>query len=315
MKKQKSSFSFIDLFAGIGGIRLAFERQGGTCVFSSEWNKFAQKSYEAMHGDAPEGDITKINEKDLPDFDLLLGGFPCQAFSQAGKKQGFLDTRGTMFFEIERILKEKKPKAFLLENVKGLKSHDKGRTLSVILESLKNLGYHVKFEVLSAKDFGLPQNRPRIYLVGFLSEKSFDMFSFPAPLGLKTSLGSILEKKVDPKYTISDKLWAGHKRRLLEHAEKGNGFGYSMFNKKSPYTSTLSARYYKDGSEILIEQKDKNPRKLTPVEAGRLQGFPDDLIKKAMKAGVSDNQLYKQLGNSVAVNVIEEIAKKIVHVL
>ena len=306
---KKPNFTFIDLFAGVGGIRLPFGELGGACLLTSEWDKFAQKTYEAFHGDKPFGDIHQIKNSDVPDFDVLLGGFPCQAFSHAGKKQGFADTRGTLFFEIERILSAKKPKAFLLENVKGLKSHDKGRTFQTILDHLDKLGYHVKHQILNAKDFGLPQNRERIYLVGFLDEDKSNNFSFPVPPKTPTKLGTILEPKPDPKYTISDKLWAGHQRRKKEHGEKGNGFGYSLFDKNSPYTSTISARYYKDGSEILVEQKGKNPRKLTPIEAARLQGFPDDVVIKARLAGVSDAQLYKQFGNSVAVTVVRAIAK------
>lgn len=308
-------FTFIDLFAGIGGIRLPFEKRGGVCVLSSEWNKFAQQTYEAVHGEKPLGDITQIATKDIPSFDVLLAGFPCQPFSHAGHKKGFSDTRGTLFFEIERIIQDKKPKAFLLENVKGLKGHDKGRTLDTIMTHLKNLGYHCSFKVLNAKDFGLPQNRDRIYIVGFKSKKDFQKFSFPTPPSPPTKLGSILEHSPHSKYTLSDKLWQGHQRRKKEHLEKGNGFGYSMFNASSPYTSTISARYYKDGSEILIEQKGKNPRKLTPLEAARLQGFPDEVVLKAQKAGVSDSQLYKQFGNSVAVSVIDALAENIIKAL
>ena len=314
-KAPSPSFTFIDLFAGVGGIRLPFEQKGGKCVLSSEWNKFAQKTYEIFHGDPPQGDVTKIDVATIPSFDVLLAGFPCQPFSHAGHKKGFSDTRGTLFFDIERIISSKKPKAFLLENVKGLKGHDKGRTLEVIMKHLKDLGYHCDYKILNAKDFGLPQNRERIYIVGFKTKKAFNAFSFPTPSCVPTKLGDILEKKVNKKYTISDKLWQGHQRRKKEHLEKGNGFGYSMFNHLSPYSSTISARYYKDGSEILIEQKNQNPRKLTPLEAGRLQGFPDELIKKAIDCGVSDNQLYKQFGNSVAVNVIDALSENMLKAL
>lgn len=305
------SFKFIDLFAGIGGIRIPFQELGGKCVFTSEWDKFAQKTYRLNFGEEPSGDITLIDEKSIPDFDILLGGFPCQPFSQAGLKKGFSDTRGTLFFEIERILKEKKPKAFLLENVKQLRSHNKGRTLAVILEHLDALNYYVKFEVLRAGDFGVPQNRERIYIVG-LDKDYFDLsndydFQFPKPSNIKTRLGDILENDVDEKYTISDALWEGHQRRKREHQEKGNGFGYSLFNEESEYTNTISARYYKDGSEILIDQGiDKNPRKLTPRECARLQGFPENFV-----IPVSDTQAYKQFGNSVAVPVVRAVAKRI----
>lgn len=298
-------YRFIDLFAGIGGIRRAFDPYG-VCVFSSEMDKYAAISYETNYGEKPSGDITKIPAEEIPEHDILLAGFPCQAFSIAGKREGFSDTRGTLFFDVERIIKYHKPKAFLLENVKGLTNHDKGNTFKTIMNSLERMGYHVSYKVLNAKDFGLPQNRERIYIVGFLEENEFD---FPKPLNTKTKLGDILLKNsdVDEKYTISDKLWAGHKRRKAMHKKKGNGFGYQLFNRNSEYTSTISARYYKDGSEILIKQNKKNPRKLTPKEALRLQGFPDDF-----KVVVSDTQMYKQIGNSVPTKVIEYIAEEMI---
>lgn len=308
-KKDEHEFTFIDLFAGIGGIRIPFQELGGKCVFTSEWDKFAQATYFANFGEVPDGDITKIEARDIPNFDILLGGFPCQPFSQAGLKKGFSDTRGTLFFEIERIIKEKKPRAFLLENVKQLQGHDKGKTLKTILEHLNALNYYVSVKVLRAGDFGVPQNRERIYIVG-LSKDWYSIpekyeFNFPAPTRDPTRVGDILEKNVDKKYTISDTLWAGHQRRKEEHKKKGNGFGYSLFNADSRYTSTISARYYKDGSEILIDQGEgKNPRRLTPRECARLQGFPERFI-----IPVSDTQAYKQFGNSVAVPVIRAIAK------
>jgi len=308
-----SEFSFIDLFAGIGGIRIPFQELGGKCVFTSEWDKFAQKTYRVNFGEEPQGDITKIDAKSIPDFDILLGGFPCQPFSQAGLKKGFSDTRGTLFFEIERIIEEKRPKAFLLENVKQLKGHDKGRTLKVILEHIDALNYYVKAEILRAGDFGVPQNRERIYIVG-ISKDYYDLpanydFRFPVPTYEKTRVGDILEHNVDDKYTISDALWEGHQRRKKEHLEKGNGFGFSLFNEDSEYTNTISARYYKDGSEILIDQgAGKNPRKLTPRECARLQGFPEEFI-----IPVSDTQAYKQFGNSVAVPVVRAVAKCVVN--
>jgi DNA (cytosine-5)-methyltransferase 1 len=341
---EQPKFKFIDLFAGIGGIRLPFQELGGHCVFTSEWDKFSQKVYATNFGHIPDGDITQIKATDIPDHDILLGGFPCQAFSQAGLKKGFNDSRGTMFFEIQRILAEKKPKAFLLENVKQLKGHDKGRTLTHILEILEGtseqvvpedipmsedarkalsakLNYQVFFKVLRARDFGIPQNRERIFIVGFDlnyfgdSVNFEEIFDFPTPPMLETKLGQILEdsRKVDSKYTLSDKLWQGHLRRKEEHKEKGNGFGYSMFTDESPYTSTLSARYYKDGSEILIDQSHlkKNPRKLTPRECARLQGFPDAFVIDA----VSDGQAYKQFGNSVCVPVIRSVANKIIEAI
>lgn len=331
-------FKFIDLFAGIGGIRLPFQRVGGECVFSSEWDKFAQKTYAANYGELPKGDITKIASSEIPDHDVLLAGFPCQAFSQAGLKKGFEDTRGTLFFDIHRILVEKRPKAFLLENVKQLKGHDKGKTLKTILDVLtgnnntdinsnisvsdetkktlsRKLNYDVDYKILRAADFGIPQNRERIYIVGF--DKDYlqdgqtisDIFKWPSPPKQKTKLGDILDdtKEIRDKYTISQKLWDGHQRRKLEHKQKGNGFGYTLFTKDSEYTNTLSARYYKDGSEILIDQSEHGlrPRKLTPRECARLQGFPEDFDISV----VSNGQLYKQFGNSVSVPVIHAIAK------
>lgn len=344
---QKHKFTFIDLFAGIGGIRLPFQQLKGKCVFSSEWDKFAQKTYAANFGELPSGDITQIRAADIPDHDILLGGFPCQAFSQAGKRQGFQDTRGTMFFEIQRILVEKRPKAFLLENVKQLQGHDKGRTLKTILEILRGefdqelnfevmlsnetqkalsekLNYWVDVKVLRAADFGVPQNRERIFLVGFdknyFGEECnfYELFSWPVPPKNQTRLGDILEdvskfKKSEDVYTISDRLWEGHQRRKEEHGIKGNGFGYTLYTGDSPYSNTLSARYYKDGSEILISQAEhgKNPRKLTPRECARLQGFPEDYIVDA----VSHGQIYKQFGNSVCVKVIEAVAEQMVNCL
>lgn len=297
----------IDLFAGIGGIRLGVEQAFGgiDCVFTSEIDKYAVTTYKANFGDDHIfGDIKQIDVSDVPDHDILLAGFPCQPFSQAGLKKGFTDTRGTLFFDIERILIAKQPKAFLLENVKQLKGHDKGRTFQTIIDHLNKAGYKVCYEILKARDFGLPQNRERIYIVGFLDHSI--NFEFPKPTNLPTRVGDILDDIVDEKYTISDKLWSGHKRRKELNKLNGKGFGYGLFNKDSAYTNTISARYYKDGSEILIEQENKNPRKLTPREAARLQGFPEDYI-----IPVSDAQAYKQFGNSVAVPVIKVIATEI----
>ena len=296
----------IDLFAGIGGIRLGFEQAFGkdkvNCVFSSEIDKYAIQTYQKnFNNEQVFGDITKIDENDIPEHQILLAGFPCQPFSQAGLKKGFLDTRGTLFFDIKRILEAKKPIAFLLENVKQLKGHNKGETLNIILKNLEQLGYQTYYEILKARDFGVPQNRERIYIVGFLDKNV--KFNFPKPLNLPTKVADILDLQVSDKYTISDKLWEGHQRRKRENKEKGKGFGYSLFNANSPYTNTISARYYKDGSEILIEQENKNPRKLTPIEAKRLQGFPEDFV-----IPVSDNQAYRQFGNSVCVPVIKAIA-------
>ena len=342
-RDTREDFRFIDLFAGIGGIRLPFQNLGGRCVFTSEWDKFAQKTYLANFGEMPSGDITKIKASDIPSHDVLLGGFPCQAFSQAGLKKGFADTRGTMFFEIQRILAEKRPKAFMLENVKQLRGHDKGRTLKTILAILRGehtqeipadvplsdearhalyekLNYWVDFKILRAADFGAPQNRERVFIVGFDKDYFGDVdfataFNWPIPPKSPTRVGSILEdlasiSEREDRFTISDKLWLGHLRRKAEHKEKGNGFGYSLFSADSEYTNTISARYYKDGSEILIDQShlNKNPRKLTPRECARLQGFPDNFIVDA----VSQGQIYKQFGNSVCMNVIKAVASSMV---
>lgn len=302
---MSNKFKFIDLFAGVGGIRIPFEELGGDCVFSSEWDKFSQQTYEANFGEIPHGDITEIDAKDIPKHDLLVGGFPCQAFSQAGLKKGFKDTRGTMFFEIARILDHHKPKAILLENVKGLRGHDKGNTFKTIISILNELGYQtLESTVLNAKHFGLPQNRERIFIVGYKKRVNFQ---FPQPPMIDTRLGDILDKKIPDKYTISDRLWEGAQRRKEKYKEKGYGFGYSLFNKESKYTSTISARYYKDGAEIWIDQGKKNPRKLTPNEARKLQGFPEGFI-----IPVSDGQAYKQFGNAVPVPVIMAIAERMV---
>ncbi len=321
------TFKFIDLFAGIGGFRLALQNLGGKCVFTSEWDENAKKTYRANFGETPFGDITKESTKlFIPnDFNILCGGFPCQPFSHAGLKKGFEDTRGTLFFDvadiINRRIESKNPiDVIFLENVKGLKNHDKGNTLKTIIKTLNNLGYEVKSEILNSRNFGLPQNRERLFIVAWLSKKNK---TFTFPLGIDydeniiykkddlikiktTKVGDILIKNPDNKYTISDKLFAGHLRRRKEHKEKGNGFGFSSFDKNAPYTSTISARYYKDGSEILIEQKDNNPRKLTPREAANLQGYP-----KGFVIPVSDSQAYRQFGNSVSVPVIQTIFSEI----
>lgn len=306
----------IDLFAGVGGIRLGFEqvfKDKIEFVFASELDKFAGQTYHANHGEQPHGDITQIDAKDIPPHDIILAGFPCQAFSVAGLRKGFEDTRGTLFFDVARIAKYHRPKLLFLENVKGFKNHDKGNTFKVVKQSLEELGYRVYADILNAKNFGVPQNRERIYIIAILNEFNQDAnIDFDELKKIKkiSKVGDILQNQVDEKYTISDKLWAGHQRRKLEHKKKGNGFGYSMFNAQSGHTSTISARYYKDGSEILIEQANKNPRKLTPREAGRLQGFPDSFV-----IPVSDVQAYKQFGNSVAVPVIHALAEHIYQVL
>ena len=317
-------FRFIDLFAGIGGMRQGFERAGGTCVFSSEYEKNAQQTYWENYAELPFGDITKIHEKDIPDHDVLVAGFPCQPFSHAGLKLGVDDTRGTLFYDIARILKEKRPKAALLENVKGLISHDGGHTLKVILTTLYDIGYKCIIDeelirngspasikkaatqmVLRSRDFGVPQNRQRIYIVLWREDQQVD-FKYPPPPNTATRVGDVLEIKPDPKYTISDRLWAGHKRRKKKNKEDGKGFGFGLVTEESEYTNTISARYYKDGSEVLIAQKDKNPRKLTPREAARLQGFPEEFLLNK-----SEVQAYKQFGNSVSIPVVNAVANEI----
>jgi DNA (cytosine-5)-methyltransferase 1 len=310
-------FSFIDLFAGIGGIRIPFMELGGNCIFSSEWDKHAQTTYRINFGETPAGNIREIKTSDIPDFDILLGGFPCQPFSQAGLHKGFSDTRGTLFFEIERIIDEKKksghaPKAFLLENVKRLKGHDGGNTFKVIMEHLHALNYYATAKILRAGDFGVPQNRERIYIIGF-DKDYYNIpdeyeFEYPIPPHTKTCFGNILEQNVDPKYTISEKLYMGHFERKERNKTEGKGFGFSVFKPESEYVNTISARYYKDGSEILVFQGDNiPPRKLTPRECARLQGFPEEFI-----IPVSNIQAYKQFGNSVAVPVIRAIANRMI---
>lgn len=309
-------FKFIDLFAGIGGIRLAFQNNGGKCVFTSEWDSFAKKTYEANFGEVPFGDITQISEKEIPDHDILLGGFPCQPFSIAGvskkkslgRQHGFLDkTQGTLFFDIARIIEQKNPKVFMLENVKNLVSHDKKKTFKVITETLSELGYSIHHKVLDAKYY-VPQHRERIVIVGFKKSvfKEKESFEFPEPPETELAIRDILQKRVDPKYTLSDKLWNYLQEYKKKHQAKGNGFGFGLTNLNS-VSRTLSARYYKDGAEILIPQRGKNPRRLTPRECARIQGFPDKFI-----IPVSNNQAYKQFGNSVAVPLIQAVGKNIV---
>ena len=314
---ESASFSFIDLFVGIGGMRIAYENAGGHCVYSNEWNKYSQQTYFANFGEQPDGDITKVYANDIPDHDILVAGFPCQPFSIAGvsKKQslgratGFEDkTQGTLFFDVCRIIKAKRPKAFMLENVKNLKSHDRGRTFRVIMESLEELNYEVFHAILDGQNY-VPQHRERILIIGFDRErygKDID-FSFDiSPVTPKPVMRDILESEVDSKYTLSDKLWAYLKNYAAKHRAAGNGFGYGIADPDS-ISRTLSARYYKDGSEILIAQEGKNPRRLTPRECARLQGFPD-----SFKIPVSDTQAYKQFGNSVVVPLMENVAKLVV---
>lgn len=311
------SFDFIDLFSGIGGIRLPFEKLGGRCVFSSEIDPACKKTYRYIFDEEPHDDITKIGVEEIPPHDVLLAGFPCQPFSVAGVSKynslgwehGFEHkTKGTLFFHIARILKAHRPKAFLLENVKNLKSHDHGKTFSVIMDTLKkDLNYTVvEHKIIDARHF-LPQHRERIFIVGFRDDIQF---SFPELSARTKSLKDILDPAPDPKYTLSDKLWDYLQRYADKHRAKGNGFGYGLADPENPdaVTRTLSARYHKDGSEILIPRPDGNPRRLTPAECARLMGFPPEYESLP----VSDTQAYRQFGNAVVVPVIASLAREII---
>lgn len=333
-EQSDACFTFIDLFAGIGGIRIGFEKHGGHCVFSSEWNQFAQKTYFgnfAQHsGHILAGDITMIHEDDIPEHDVLLGGFPCQPFSIAGvskknalgRPHGFeCTTQGTLFFDVARIIASKRPKAFLLENVKNLISHDKGNTFKVILQTLRDeLGYEVHYKVIDGMHF-VPQHRERILIVGFHDKTDFSWDELELPAKGAKKLSTILhpqdgselaeepytfglKAKVNTKYTLSQKLWDYLQAYAEKHRKAGNGFGFGLVGSEDT-ARTLSARYYKDGSEILVSQgKRKRPRRLTPRECARLMGFPD-----TFKIPVSDTQAYRQFGNSVVVPVMEEVAR------
>jgi len=331
-RSKNCDFKFIDLFAGIGGIRMAFDAHGGHCVFTSEWNPWAQKTYLANFPEAAhklEGDITQINERDIPDHDVLLAGFPCQPFSIAGvskknalgRAHGFEDeTQGTLFFDVARIIAEKRPAAFLLENVKNLVSHDKGNTFRVIKKVLEeDLGYHISFKVVDGAHF-VPQHRERILVVGFREKTGFSFDNVVLP-EKKRTMKDILhpedgteepeshytigpKAKVDDRYTLTPKLWAYLQAYAEKHRAAGNGFGFGLVTGES-VSRTLSARYYKDGSEILVSQGPrKRPRRLTPRECARLMGFPDDYV-----IPVSDTQAYKQFGNSVVMPVMREVAR------
>ena len=319
-QSQNERFTFIDLFAGIGGMRIAYEQVGGHCVYSNEWNKYSQQTYFANFGDQPDGDITKVDADKIPNHDILVAGFPCQPFSIAGvsKKQsmgratGFEDkTQGTLFFDVCRILKAKRPKAFMLVNVKNLCSHDKGKTFKIITESLDELEYDVFYKVLDGQNF-VPQHRERIIIVGFDRKRYGEDVGFEfniSPTDPKPLVKDILDDKVDDKYTLSDKLWDYLQNYAAKHKAAGNGFGYGIADPNG-ISRTLSARYYKDGSEILISQEGKNPRRLTPRECARLQGFPE-----TFKIPVSDTQAYKQFGNSVVVPLIKNVAELIANKL
>ncbi|MEI6739546.1 MAG: DNA (cytosine-5-)-methyltransferase [Gemmatimonadaceae bacterium] len=335
-RPRQPDFTFIDLFAGIGGLRRGFQHLNGRCVFTAEWDQHAVRTYKANYPDSDDiaGDITKVAVGDIPDHDLLLAGFPCQPFSLAGvskknslgRAHGFLDkTQGTLFFNIVSILQEKRPRAFLLENVKNLRSHDGGRTFQVIMGALRELGYHVSAQLLNASDW-VPQRRERVFIAGFLEpvQVDFDHLLRPAVAPI---LGDILHSPdeepeepytlrergrtvVNPRYTLSDHLWEYLQNYAAKHREKGNGFGCSVFD-PGDVARTLSARYHKDGSEILIAQRGKNPRRLTPRECARLMGFDANRAER-MHIPVSDTQAYRQFGNSVAVPVVNSIAAMLV---
>ena len=309
------SLRFIDLFCGIGGFRIAFEKAGGKCVFSSDYDKFSQQTYKANFGELPHGDINQVDVADIPSHDILCAGFPCQPFSIAGvskknslgRLHGFDDVKqGNLFFSIADILDHHRPSAFVLENVKNLKGHDKGKTFTVIKDTLETiLGYTIYTKIIDARTV-VPQHRERIFIVGFREKRDFEFPVFPEQGPL---LGSILESRPDAKYTLTDHLWNYLQNYAAKHKAAGNGFGFGLVSKKDT-TRTLSARYHKDGSEILIAQNGKNPRRLTPRECARLMGYPDDY-----KLVVSDTQAYRQFGNSVVVPVVERIAKAVMATL
>ncbi|MES2705428.1 MAG: DNA (cytosine-5-)-methyltransferase [Verrucomicrobiota bacterium] len=314
--KSSRALRFIDLFCGIGGFRLAFERLGAKCVFSSDWDKFSRETYAANFGETPHGDIHAVASGEVPAHDILCGGFPCQPFSLAGvskknslgRSHGFEDVRqGNLFFEIARLIDHHRPAAFVLENVKNLKSHDKGRTFEIIHSTLtRDLGYTVHHRIIDARAW-VPQHRERIFLVGFREPRDF---SFPQPPARGPVLKSILDSNPPDKYTLTDKLWQYLQHYAAKHAAKGNGFGCSVFD-GTGVARTLSARYHKDGSEILISRgPGLNPRRLTPRECARLMGYPD-----SYKIKVSDTQAYRQFGNSVAVPVVSALAESVVAAL
>ena len=321
LKMEKDTFTFIDLFAGIGGFRVALEELGGKCVFSSEWNKFSRVTYKSNFGEEPDGDITKIDAAKIPDHDILAAGFPCQPFSIAGvsKKNslgmphGFLDKlQGNLFFDIARIVREKRPKAFILENVKNLERHDKGNTFRIIRQTLiSELGYNVFWKVIDAAAY-VPQHRERIIIVGFRRDLYPDpYFLFPDPARAERKVADILDCQVPEKYTLTDHLWEYLQNYAEKHRRKGNGFGFGLVDpQKDKVTRTLSARYHKDGSEILISQNGKNPRRLTPQECKRLMGFPDWFV-----IPVSDAQSYRQFGNAVVPYVVRDVARNVLEVI
>ncbi|MBN8691970.1 MAG: DNA cytosine methyltransferase [Bacteroidetes bacterium] len=326
---ENYTFKFIDLFAGVGGFRIAMQSLGGKCVFTSEWDKEAQKTYKANFGEVPFGDITKEETKKfIPDgFDVLCAGFPCQAFSIAGKRGGFEDTRGTLFFDVAEIIRRKKPKAIFLENVKGLRNHDKGKTLETILNVLRNdLGYFVpEPQIINAKDFGVPQNRERIFIVGFRKDLKVTSFNYPKPTDKKVKFSDIKEKKpVSARYYLSTQYLKTLKAHKERHANKGNGFGYEIIPDKGIANAVVCGGMGRERNLIIDTRlKDFTPetkikgevnregiRKMTPREWARLQGFPDNYL-----IPVADASAYKQFGNSVAVPAIKATGKLIIETL
>jgi DNA (cytosine-5)-methyltransferase 1 len=317
----------IDLFAGLGGIRLGFEKASDNLietVFVSEIDKKACETYGANHGDQPSGDLTKIVESDIPAFDILGGGFPCQSFSIAGKRLGFEDTRGTLFFDVARIIKHHQPSVVFLENVKGLTNHDKGQTFKIIINSLEELGYTVFWKILNAKNYGLPQKRERIYIIAFNKEKvtNAEAFVFPEHSPVEPTINSILEKNVDLRCFISNQYWDTLKKHKARHAKKGNGFGYEIIKKNNIANTIVVGGMGRERNLVIDKSKptnkenikkdinSENVRMMTVREWARLQGYPDSFIFP-----VSNSSAYKQLGNSVAVNVIEAIAKEILKII
>ena len=305
---KNPKFKFIDLFAGIGGFRIAFQNIGGECVFTSEWDKSAKETYERNFGETPYGDITKIDEKEIPDHDVLCAGFPCQPFSLAGvSARNALDlnhgfecvTQGTLFFDVARIVAEKRPPVVLLENVRNLVSHDKGNTFKVIQKTMKDLGYSFSYQLINSETV-VPQKRVRCFMVCL---KDGGDFKFPSFEGDPLPLRGILEKTVEEKFTISDRLWEGHQKRTDRNLARGTGFTAFCANLDAP-ANTIVARYGKDGKECLIPQEGKNPRMLTPRECARVQGFPEDFVIPVAKTSA-----YRQFGNSVAVPVVEILAQ------
>lgn len=323
-KRQDEGFQFVDLFAGIGGMRRPFEEIGGRCVFTSEWDRFCEETYKTNFPELLDsehkfvGDIRPYaaNPEMVPDHDVLLAGFPCQPFSIAGvskknalgQPHGFLcDTQGTLFYDLANIIRHHRPSAFLLENVRNLERHDGGKTYATIMHVLREkLGYNVSTRVISSSPW-VPQKRERIFMVGFKQKTAFDFENLPVPAGPGPTLGSILESEVDPKYTLTAHLWNYLKEYKKKHRRAGNGFGYSLFG-PDDVSRTLSARYYKDGSEILIRQRGKRPRRLTPRECARLMGF-EKFGKSDFRIPVSDTQAYRQFGNAVVVPVVRAVAQ------